>query len=61
VTQGLYRYYGGDDLHFITCSCYRRQPLAVARPFGLQLYSNRNCGCPALAFFARAGTGLPAA
>jgi putative transposase len=27
VTQGLYRYYGGDDLHFITCSCYRRQPL----------------------------------
>jgi putative transposase len=26
VTQGLHRYYGGHDLHFITCSCYRRQP-----------------------------------
>ena len=24
---GLTRYYGGGDLHFITCSCYRRQPL----------------------------------
>src|SRR5580693_2902345 len=21
------RYYGNGDLHFITCSCYRRQPL----------------------------------
>jgi putative transposase len=21
------RYYGADHLHFITCSCYRRQPL----------------------------------
>ncbi len=27
VTQGLHRYYGGRDLHFITCSCYRRTPL----------------------------------
>lgn len=26
VTQGLHRYYGSHDLHFITCSCYRRQP-----------------------------------
>jgi len=26
VTQGLYRYYGQQDLHFITCSCYHRQP-----------------------------------
>ena len=24
---GLHRYYGAGDLHFITCSCYRRQPL----------------------------------
>jgi putative transposase len=24
---GLKRYYGAGDLHFITCSCYRRQPL----------------------------------
>ncbi len=32
VTQGLQRYYGGRDLHFITCSCYRRQPqLGTAR------------------------------
>ena len=23
----LKRYYGAGDLHFITCSCYRRQPL----------------------------------
>jgi putative transposase len=23
----LERYYGNDDLHFITCSCYRRKPL----------------------------------
>jgi len=26
VTKGLIRYYGSQDLHFITCSCYRRQP-----------------------------------
>ena len=25
VTQGLIRYYGNQDLHFITCSRYRRQ------------------------------------
>jgi putative transposase len=27
VTQGLHRYYGTHDLHFITWSCYHRQPL----------------------------------
>jgi putative transposase len=26
MTRGLHRYYGGRDLHFITCSCYHRQP-----------------------------------
>ena len=26
----LKRYYGAGDLHFITCSCYRRQPLLGA-------------------------------
>jgi putative transposase len=26
VTKGLHRYYGAQDLHFITGSCYRRQP-----------------------------------
>jgi putative transposase len=26
VTQGLTRYYGNGDLHFITWSCYRREP-----------------------------------
>ena len=26
MTQGLERWYGGQDLHFITCSCYRRRP-----------------------------------
>src|SRR5437762_2268431 len=25
VTKGLVRYYGNQELHFITCSCYRRQ------------------------------------
>lgn len=27
MPKGLKRYYGAGDLHFITCSCYRRQPL----------------------------------
>jgi len=26
MPRGLARYYGGDDLHFITCSCYHRLP-----------------------------------
>ena len=26
MTEGLHRYYGNHDLHFITCSCYHRQP-----------------------------------
>ena len=26
MPKGLHRYYGTQDLHFITCSCYRRQP-----------------------------------
>jgi len=26
MTQGLERWYGGQDLHFITCSCYQRGP-----------------------------------
>ena len=26
VTQGPERWYGGHHLHFIRCSCYRRQP-----------------------------------
>ena len=27
MTEGLHRFYGGNDLHFLTFSCYRRQPL----------------------------------
>ena len=27
MPSGLNRYYGAHDLHFITCSCYRRRPL----------------------------------
>ena len=27
MTEGLHRFYGGGDLHFLTFSCYRRQPL----------------------------------
>jgi len=30
MTAGLKRYYGSGDCHFITCSCYRRQPLLAA-------------------------------
>ncbi|MBZ5658531.1 MAG: hypothetical protein LAO56_25035 [Acidobacteriia bacterium] len=26
MTKGLHRYYGTHDLHFITCSCYHREP-----------------------------------
>jgi putative transposase len=27
MRRNLKRYYGAGDFHFITCSCYRRQPL----------------------------------
>jgi len=27
MTEGLRRFYGGRDLHFLTFSCYQRQPL----------------------------------
>jgi REP element-mobilizing transposase RayT len=27
MTEGLHRFYGGNDLHFLTFSCHRRQPL----------------------------------
>jgi putative transposase len=27
MPTGLTRYYGSNDLHFITCSCYQRRPL----------------------------------
>jgi putative transposase len=27
MTVGLHRFYGGNDLHFLTFSCYRRRPL----------------------------------
>ena len=27
MTAGLKRYRGAGDLHFVTCSCYQRQPL----------------------------------
>jgi REP-associated tyrosine transposase len=26
MPTGLRRYYGAGDLHFITCSCYHREP-----------------------------------
>ena len=31
MPKGLRRYFGGGDCHFITCSCYRRQPLLGTR------------------------------
>jgi putative transposase len=33
MTEGLHRFYGGRDLHFLTFSCYRRRPL-----FGKEVY-----------------------
>ena len=27
MPQGLHRYYGARNLHFLTCSCYQRRPL----------------------------------
>jgi len=27
MPTGLHRYYGTQDMHFITCSCFRRRPL----------------------------------
>ena len=27
MTEGLHRFYGGNDLHFLTFSCYQRLPL----------------------------------
>jgi putative transposase len=27
MPAGLRRYYGADDMHFITCSCFQRRPL----------------------------------
>jgi putative transposase len=27
MTEGLHRFYGGNDLHFLTFSCYQRRPL----------------------------------
>ncbi len=32
MTQGLRRYYGGQHLHFITASCYRRRALLGTGP-----------------------------
>ncbi len=31
MPTGLRRFYGSHDLHFITCSCYRRRPLLGTR------------------------------
>ena len=30
MPRGLKRFYGGGDLHFITCSCYRRRALLAS-------------------------------
>ena len=37
MTAGLKRYYGAGDCHFITCSCYHRQPL-LHRPWRRDLF-----------------------
>ncbi len=41
--------------------CITSPSWRVARPFHDFSFPIRNCGCPALAFFARAGTMLPIA
>lgn len=41
MTRGLKRYYGHGDLHYITCSCFRRRPLLAspeARDFFLSVF-----------------------
>src|SRR5262249_30195866 len=41
LTRGLKRYYGHGDLHYITCSCFRRRPLLrspAARDFFLSVF-----------------------
>ena len=46
VTQGLARYYGSGHLHFITSSCYRRQPqlhTARRRDLFLKLLEEARC------------------
>jgi len=43
VTSGLHRYYNSRDLHFITCSCYRRKPVlgsASRRDLFLKILEN---------------------
>jgi putative transposase len=37
MTEGLHRFYGGNDLHFLTFSCYRRIPL-FNDPFRCDLF-----------------------
>jgi len=37
MPTGLKRYYGSGHLHFITCSCYRRQP-RLGSPFSRDLF-----------------------
>ena len=32
MPKGLRRWYGGDDLHYITCSCYQRKPFLGSAP-----------------------------
>jgi len=46
VTKGLQRYYGTEDLHFIPCSCYRRQPVlhtARRRDLFLRILEQARC------------------
>ena len=41
MPAGLKRYYGDDHLHFLTCSCYHRQPWlggAGARDLFLRIF-----------------------
>jgi hypothetical protein len=35
VPKGLKRFYGNDDLHFITASCYHRERCSEARAIAI--------------------------
>jgi len=51
MRRNLKRFYGAGDLHFITCSCYRRQPLVgtstIARCQPIRV-NGTQCGSPSL-------------
>jgi hypothetical protein len=50
MPKGLHRYYGSGDLHFITCSCYHREPWGAGPPCCFSLSLTRGEAAPPLRF-----------